>query len=100
MPKRMATPILDGTSMDWRDEYLRDPQRTEARLARAPVLLPPGRMLTLDRRGELEPLGAMRSCTGAGGSGRRTWRRTNGPLPRGVSGATGCKPRRSYNRTP
>lgn len=35
--------ILDSTSMDWRDDYLRDPSAAEARLRRAPVVLPQGR---------------------------------------------------------
>jgi phage I-like protein len=48
--------ILDSTSLDWRDDYLRDPAGTEERLARAPVLLPPGRMIALDRRGQAERL--------------------------------------------
>lgn len=43
--------ILDSTSVDWRDDYLRDPEATEQRLSRAPVLLPPGRVITLDRGG-------------------------------------------------
>jgi len=43
--------ILDSTSMDWREDYLRDPERAEERLARAPVLLEPGRLVGLDRRG-------------------------------------------------
>lgn len=38
--------ILDSTSLDWRADYLRDPEGTEERLARAPVVLPPGRLLT------------------------------------------------------
>ncbi|MEP0848042.1 MAG: hypothetical protein HRF50_14625 [Phycisphaerae bacterium] len=37
--------ILDSTSMDWREDYMSDPQRAEQRLARAPVLLPPGRLV-------------------------------------------------------
>ncbi len=45
--------ILDSTSMDWRADYLRDPGDTEERLARAPVVRPPGRVLALDRRGEV-----------------------------------------------
>ena len=48
--------ILDGTSMDWRADYQRDPAETEARLARAPVLLPPGRMIPRDARGVPVPL--------------------------------------------
>ncbi len=47
--------IMDSTSMDWREDYLRDPEATEQRLSRAPVLLPPGRMIALDRRGEPAP---------------------------------------------
>ncbi len=35
--------IVDATSMDWRQDYLRDPQGAEERLSRAPVILPPGR---------------------------------------------------------
>ena len=45
--------IVDSTSMDWREDYLRDPERTQARLQRAPVLLPPGRVIKLDARGEV-----------------------------------------------
>jgi len=45
--------ILDSTSMDWREDYLRDPERTETRLARAPVLLPPGRVIKVDARGQV-----------------------------------------------
>jgi len=46
--------ILDCTSMDWRQEYLRDPQAAEEKLARSPVLLPQGRFLAVNRRGEVE----------------------------------------------
>lgn len=51
--------IVDSTSMDWRADFLRDPEETEQRLARAPVLRPPGRVIALDRRGEVArlPLG-------------------------------------------
>jgi hypothetical protein len=45
--------ILDSTSMDWRADYLRDPEETEQRLSRAPTLRPPGRVITLDRRGDV-----------------------------------------------
>lgn len=38
--------ITDATSMDWREDYLRDEAAAEARLARAPQILPPGRVLT------------------------------------------------------
>lgn len=43
--------VLDSTSFDWRDDYLRDPEAAEQKLSRAPVLLPQGRVLPLDRRG-------------------------------------------------
>lgn len=36
--------ILDSTSMDWREDFMHDPHRAEQRLARAPVLLPQGRL--------------------------------------------------------
>lgn len=45
--------ILDSTSMDWREDYLRDPEHAEARLARAPVVLPPGRVVKVGARGEI-----------------------------------------------
>jgi phage I-like protein len=45
--------ILDSTSMDWRADYLRDPEETEQRLSRAPTLRPPGRVIALDRRGDV-----------------------------------------------
>jgi hypothetical protein len=41
--------------MDWRADYLRDPEGAEERLMRAPALLPPGRVVALDRRGEVRP---------------------------------------------
>lgn len=47
--------ILDSNSMDWREDYLRDPENVEQRLRRAPVLLPPGRVLKLDPRGDPLP---------------------------------------------
>lgn len=55
--------IVDGTSVDWREDYLRDPERAEVRLSRAPVLLPPGRVVKLDARGNPAPVGM-----GAGGA--------------------------------
>lgn len=50
--------ILDSTSLDWRADYLRDPEEAEQRLGRAPLLRPPGRVVALDRRGEISPLPA------------------------------------------
>lgn len=37
--------IVDNTSQDWRDEYLRDPLGAVQRLARSPVLRMPGRLV-------------------------------------------------------
>lgn len=37
--------IVDSTSRDWRDDFLRDPQGAEQRLARSPVLRMPGRLI-------------------------------------------------------
>lgn len=37
--------IVDSTSMDWRDDFIRDPQGAEQRLARSPVLRMPGRLV-------------------------------------------------------
>jgi hypothetical protein len=57
--------IVEATSLDWRDDFLRDPEEAALRLSRAPVLLPPGRMTqdtqpqtiptktTLSRSGEI-----------------------------------------------
>ena len=53
-----AGKITDATSMDWREDYLRDAERTEVRLARSPALLPPGRVLALDGRGEVAAAGS------------------------------------------
>lgn len=43
--------IVDANSMDWRSDFLRDAALAEARLTRAPVLLPPGRVLAANRAG-------------------------------------------------
>ena len=45
--------IVDSTSMDWREDFLEDAVRAEERLSRAPVLLPPGRVMRLDARGQV-----------------------------------------------
>lgn len=63
--------IIDATSMDWRADYQRNPAETEARLARAPVLLPPGRFITRDFAGAAVPL----ARAGAGSTARSTARR-------------------------
>ncbi|MFO0840514.1 MAG: phage protease [Phycisphaerae bacterium] len=47
--------VLESNSMDWREDYLRDPQAAEARLARAPVVLPPGRVVSARRGGAADP---------------------------------------------
>ncbi|MCA9243719.1 MAG: hypothetical protein KDA32_07200 [Phycisphaerales bacterium] len=36
--------IVEATSLDWRDDYLRNPDEAVARLSRAPIVLPPGRV--------------------------------------------------------
>ncbi len=54
--------ILDSTREDWRTDYLRDSEATEQRLSRAPVLLPPGRLMKLDRRGEVARLSPSKSA--------------------------------------
>ncbi len=60
--------ILDSTSMDWREDYLRDPERTVSRLERAPVLLPPGRVIKLDARGQVARSPAVGSELKRGGT--------------------------------
>ncbi len=47
--------ILESTSLDWRADYLRDPEATIERLSRAPVLLPPGRLVCADASGRVQP---------------------------------------------
>ncbi len=59
--------ILDSTSMDWRADYLRDPEETEQRLSRAPTLRPPGRVITLDRRGDVSGQRRLTVRAAAGG---------------------------------
>ena len=64
--------ITEGTSMDWRADYLRDPEAAEGRLARAPVLLPPGRVVALDRGGQVAA--RPRRMEDDGGERGATWR--------------------------
>jgi len=49
-----AGKILDSTSLDWRDDYLRDAEEAEARLSRAPILLPQGRIATTTARDDTQ----------------------------------------------
>jgi phage I-like protein len=44
--------ILESTAGDWRDDFLRDAAIAEARLARTPVILPPGRVTAPGDRDE------------------------------------------------
>jgi len=59
-----AGKILESTSADWRTDYLRDPAATEARLARAPALLPPGRVMSPASGGTRGKVGAYSSACG------------------------------------
>ncbi|MEW6250260.1 MAG: phage protease [Planctomycetota bacterium] len=68
--------ILESTRADWRDDYLRDPRATEQRLARSPVVLPPGRMLALDRRGRVAAFASQNSPAALSAPGTLT--ETNG----------------------
>jgi hypothetical protein len=61
--------VLDSNGVDWRHEYLRDPDAAEAKLGRAPVVLPPGRMLALNRRGEVDPQPRPEPAPGVGAHG-------------------------------
>lgn len=59
--------IVESTSLDWRDDFLRDPQAAESRLSRAPILIPPGRVMAVSARGDVQPLrGAPPSAAGVG----------------------------------
>ncbi len=55
--------ITPATRSDWREDYLRDPVGAEARLQRAPVVLPPGRLIAAAREGAAR--GAPRGAWGA-----------------------------------
>ena len=57
--------ILDSTCLDWRADFLRDPDGAAERLARAPVVLPPGRVIALNPHGGVKPLSAARPSTAA-----------------------------------
>jgi phage I-like protein len=48
-----AGKITEGSRADWHEDFLCDPRRARERLARAPVLLPPGRLVTVDVRGRV-----------------------------------------------
>lgn len=67
--------IIDATSMDWRADYQRNPAETEARLARAPVLLPPGRFIARDFAGAAVPLARAGACSAARSTAGSTARR-------------------------
>lgn len=56
--------IVDATSIDWREDYRRDPQSAELRLSRVPVLRPPGRVLSVDPRGRALSLGDAPAAVG------------------------------------
>ncbi len=55
-----AGKIVESTREDWREDFLLDASRAEMRLERAPVLLPPGRVIELDGTGGVRPLRAAR----------------------------------------
>jgi hypothetical protein len=43
--------IVEATRDDWRDDFLRDATAAESKLARSPVLRPPGRVIPIDSYG-------------------------------------------------
>lgn len=65
--------VVDSTAMDWRDDYLRDRAAAELRLERAPVLLPPGRVLKLDAQGRVRSGRGVRRELEAGAGVLRRW---------------------------
>ncbi|MFH1745668.1 MAG: phage protease [Planctomycetota bacterium] len=65
--------ILDSTKDDWRADFLRDAEQAIERLKRAPVLLPPGRVLTLDQHGEVALLSNQEREYGAHADTYRRW---------------------------
>lgn len=50
-----AGKITEGSRSDWREDFLRDPRLAQQRLARAPVVLPPGRLVAVEARGRVAP---------------------------------------------
>lgn len=63
--------VTDATSMDWRGDFLRDPRAACERLSRAPVVLPPGRVI----RGGHMPAGPGASGRATGAMGTALLRR-------------------------
>ena len=57
--------ILDADTMDWRADYQRDPAAAESRLARAPVLLPPGRFIARGSGGGAIPISMTKRAAAA-----------------------------------
>ncbi len=56
-----AGKITEGSRPDWREDFLRDPRLARQRLARAPVVLPPGRLVAVEARGgAAQPTGLSR----------------------------------------
>lgn len=66
--------IVEAMRNDWREDYLRDPQAAEERLGRAPVVLPPGRVVRSEKptgvgAGSVGAAAVSLSRAGAGAAG-------------------------------
>ena len=64
-----AGKIVDSTSMDWREDYMRDPERARRRLERMPAMFPPGRVVSVRERSGAKSLGVLADGRGVGLSG-------------------------------
>jgi hypothetical protein len=65
-----AGKITEGSRPDWREDFLRDPRLARQRLARAPVVLPPGRLVAVEARsGVARPMVVSRRPEPEGGWG-------------------------------
>jgi phage I-like protein len=65
--------IVDATSMDWRADYLRDAEGAEEKLARAAVVLPPGRLVALNQQGTVAALNAFEGRCARDAEAYRRW---------------------------
>ncbi|MBU0638051.1 MAG: phage protease [Planctomycetes bacterium] len=64
--------VLESTRQDWWEDFLRDADMAEERLARAPVVAPPGRMVGVDRRGAVAALASAERDFRAGAEAYRS----------------------------
>lgn len=60
-----AGKITEGSRADWYEDFLRDAARARERLARAPVVLPPGRLVSVDALGRVARMARLDAAPGS-----------------------------------